>query len=151
MFRGAKQTKREGTDGGGEDIEKLELPEVVRREDTVRCSPERSHHLRWHRPAGGARCRDLTGPHIPWAGGLAARDPCILLCTHTHFSRCLLWGAWRPSQRSGREIPTVGLPGVAPQPRVCGHAAWLWWFVGKITDSRKKIEGMGEDSPFLGH
>lgn len=45
MFRGAKQTKREGTDGEGEDIEKLELPEVVRREDTVRCSPERSHHL----------------------------------------------------------------------------------------------------------
>lgn len=34
MFRGAKQTKREGTDGGGEDIEKLELPEVMRRGDT---------------------------------------------------------------------------------------------------------------------
>lgn len=31
MLRGAKETKREGTDGGGEDTEKLELPEVVRR------------------------------------------------------------------------------------------------------------------------
>lgn len=108
--------------------------------------PQRSHHLRRHRPAGGARCGDLAGPHIPRSlggGGLVARALCILLCTHTHFSRCLLWGARRPGQGSGREIPTVGLPGVASQPRVCGHAAWLWWFVGKITESRENYGGEG--------
>lgn len=98
MFRGTKQTKREGTDGGGEDIEKLELPEVMRRGDThgamlpPTLHPQRSHHLRRHRPAGGTRCRDLAGPNIP--RGLGAWRPVLpaSCCVHTPTSRAAFSG-----------------------------------------------------------
>lgn len=45
--------------------------------------PQRSHHLRRHRPAGGARCGDLAGPHIPRAGGLGGRC-CLHPAVYTH-------------------------------------------------------------------
>lgn len=101
--RGAKETKREGTDGGGKGREKLEPPELVRKEDTVPCFPERSHHPQWHRPAGGTRCGDPVDPFNPRAGALVAGASCSPLGTHTPFARCLLGvgAGGSPAARSG--------------------------------------------------
>lgn len=131
--RGARQTKREGTGGGGKGREKLEPPEPVRREDTVPCFPERSHHPRWHRPAGGARCGGTQlAPTFRGLGPPAAGVPCSLLCTHTPFARCHLGGARQPGQGAGRESPTLRLPGVAPHPRsVRTHRLALVVLLGK--------------------
>lgn len=150
----ALRRQRGGTDGGGKGREKLEPPEPVRREDMVPCFPERSHHPRWHRPASGARCGDPADSFNPRAGALVAGASCSPQGTHTPFARCPLGvGVGEPGGPvrvpGGKSLP-CGCLGWRPIPRVCGHTAWLWWFVGKIR-TVAKIKGVGEDRPFLGH
>lgn len=146
--RGARQTKREGTGGGGKGREKLEPPEPVRREDTVPCFPERSHHPRWHRPAGGARCGGPSWP--PHSEGWGPRRPAFpaACCAHTPPSRAAISGepGSRARELGGKALP-CGCLGWRPIPGVCEHTAWLWWFAGKIR-AVAKIKGVGGGSSF---
>lgn len=71
--------------------------------------PQRSHHLRRHRPAGGARCGDLAGPHIPRSLGGGAWWPVLsaFCCVHTPTSRAAFSGepGGRAKALGGKSLP----------------------------------------------
>lgn len=117
--RGAQETKREGTDGGGKGREKLEPPEPVKRHGAVLPREEPSSSVA--SPGGWRQVRGPSGPLHPEGWGPGGRR-FLQPARHTHPLRALPargggGGARLPGQGTGREIPTLRLPGVAPHPK----------------------------------
>lgn len=106
-------------------------------------------------PGGWHQVRGPSGPLQPEGWGPGGRS-FLQPARHTHPLRALPargGGGREPGYPvrvpGGKSLP-CGCLGWRPIPRVCGHTAWLWWFVGKIR-TVAKIKGMGEDRPFLRH